>query len=1423
MIDLSATIGPITATDTGNGNTLSVVSNTVGDKLSTTATTVASTSYPGSTVTFSGFQTPTTSVPSGLYAYIVSTLGGVIPSSPVTIPVGQLDGFLDIPSVTLDFSKAKSQGTVAISASSASLFPGTTHSATIGSVTGTYVSSTQTFNLTLNNVNLNAGGLLTASFSSLSITDNENGSPNQTLVSVQSATVTLPPLDNTALNIQGTQNVPGLTITKQGFTLATLTANLPSVTFQNALELTAPSFQFSNVSYTTAGDSLTGMVTISAATVALFPNRSGQSTFSSTVTGFSGTFNLATGAVSLGAASATLGFGGVAQLSAQTVVFTLDPAAHTFTMTTGYSTVVIGQFVYLSGNFAIQSGQDFGVSFAGGTPAPESVTAVELGGSNINAFFGVGGPYWQQNGTTNPTGAYGLAFSNLSFGLALLTPTSASDTTGYYALQASVYQVQSVLPGQIPVSVKLGQQGNPVTLAVNGAFDTANQSRAPPSVDFSQLAGGGLTVPTGTATVPVVISLSQALFQVSGPLAVSLGSFAQFSGNFAIQKSSLTGVPLTGNGSVNASVLTLGASAVTGFLGENAGTPQAYGLSVDVNSLALAIVLGQPSGDTTEQSWVALSASVDNVTITGIPALTSVTGSAIQVDVNSTAADGTAVEFSQLPGGSLSVLTGPNSSVPLTYSGALGLAASGNLSLALTTPGGSATIAGMFAFSQTSVILGTSRTTTSVIQVSATAASTTLVVGANGPTVSAIAINGAFLISSAGVAGQVQVGTLTITGLPSPISLPPGAITNAFFELNTTGAAASATQNSAALFDFSTPDQFNFVAFGGTITGLGLDNILSISGSFAVSDSTVSPTVGSATLNNASLLTIGLNQFQAAAVAGGFGVSVSGGSLGLALLEPPAPPSGTDTRYWLAVVGSGLAGSLSLGGNVSASVQNGAVAINQASGTDASGNAATPLDWATAFSTPVTPIAGLTVQLAVGKLMVSGSLASLNVFNVLGGSANFGLSETTAAISFNGMAPANVTGATLFTLALSNLQASAGSGGFGISLSGGDLGLAVLEAPKPQNGTDSRSWVAVTGSGLNGSLSLGSSLSAAASGVAVAINSASGSASNGGVASALDWTKDVSLDGGMTFAATIDPGANISPAGSVSLPITAMRSELLLSGSLTGLNIFNVITASANFAFSEATAAISFTGMAPANVTGATLLTLALSNVQASAGAGGFSISLGGGDLGIAVLEAPAPPSGTTDTRSWIAVTGSGLAGSLTLGGLVSASASGVAVAINSASGALNGVDASPIDWTQDVSLDGGTTFGATIDPGANLTPSPTPSLAITAKMGGFSLSGLLASLNIFNVISGSANFALSEQTAAISFTGAAPASVTGATLLTLAVSNLKASAGGGGFGVSISGGDLGLAVLEAPRRRMAVTQGTGWRSPGAIWVVASR
>ncbi len=105
---------------------------------------------------------------------------------------------------------------------------------------------------------------------------------------------------------------------------------------------------------------------------------------------------------------------------------------------------------------------------------------------------------------------------------------------------------------------------------------------------------------------------------------------------------------------------------------------------------------------------------------------------------------------------------------------------------------------------------------------------------------------------------------------------------------------------------------------------MSIDNLLSISATFAVGESTVDVSVGGMTLTGATLFTLALSNFQASVVAGGFGISVSGGDVGIAVLDAPMPATGTDdTRYWLAVVGSGLAGTLSLGGVVSASVRMG--------------------------------------------------------------------------------------------------------------------------------------------------------------------------------------------------------------------------------------------------------------------------------------------------------------------------------------------------------------------------------------------------------------------------------------------------------------------------------------------------------------------
>ena len=271
----------------------------------------------------------------------------------------------------------------------------------------------------------------------------------------------------------------------------------------------------------------------------------------------------------------------------------------------------------------------------------------------------------------------------------------------------------------------------------------------------------------------------------------------------------------------------------------------------------------------------------------------------------------------------------------------------------------------------------------------------------------------------------------------------------------------------------------------GTLASLSIDGVITASASFALSESTVAVSLPNGViLTGATLLTVGLSHFVGA---GGFGVSFSGGALGIALLEPPAPATGTDSRYWLAITASNLAGTLSLGAGVSASVQNGTVSINHAGGTDTSHNPATPINWTTSldlngdgqFGTADDqvnaganiPPSGLALPITatVGQLLIGGSLTSLNIEGILTGSANFVLCQTTVDATVGGT---TLTGATLMTVGLSGLTASAGAGVFGVTVSGGNLGIAVLEAPKPPTGTDSRYWVAVTASDLSGSLNL---------------------------------------------------------------------------------------------------------------------------------------------------------------------------------------------------------------------------------------------------------------------------------------------------------------------------------------------------------------
>ncbi len=537
---------------------------------------------------------------------------------------------------------------------------------------------------------------------------------------------------------------------------------------------------------------------------------------------------------------------------------------------------------------------------------------------------------------------------------------------------------------------------------------------------------------------------------------------------------------------------------------------------------------------------------------------------------------------------------------------------------------------------------------------------------------------------------------------------------------------------------------------------------------------------------------------------GGFGLSITGGDLGLALIEPPKPSSGTDSRYWIAVDASGIGASLALGG-ISASVSSLSVQVNEAGGALVQGATTTPateLDWTQFAPNYIDPGANIP-SLPAGTLaikynatspqfQVGATGASFNIFNIFTGMANFTLSQSTTNVSFTGAAPASLVGATLVQVSLSDFTFSLGASGFGLTISSGTSGaiaVAAIHAPTPAQGTDNRYWVAVAADDLTATLSFGSSFTATVSSLSLEINQAGGSFVEGTTttpATPLDWTKDLDLTGSGTFGGAAN---EVNPGGVLSAPITYTGPELGVSGTLEEINLFNLFSGSASFAITITTVNVAFSGMGKPDITGATLITVALSNLNIAIGAGGFGLAITGGDLGIAALS---PPSSSGSSASWIAVDGMGLGATFSLGSSITATVNSVTVQINQASGMWNSSPATALDWADDIDLTGGGTYGGKVNPGATL---PTPvNLTISYTNGLLAVAGALADLNIFGILTGSADFAISISTINVT----TPA-LTGATLLTLALTNVNLTVGVGSVGLTISAGNLGIAAITPP------------------------
>jgi hypothetical protein len=384
----------------------------------------------------------------------------------------------------------------------------------------------------------------------------------------------------------------------------------------------------------------------------------------------------------------------------------------------------------------------------------------------------------------------------------------------------------------------------------------------------------------------------------------------------------------------------------------------------------------------------------------------------------------------------------------------------------------------------------------------------------------------------------------------------------------------------------------------------------------------------------------------------------------VATLSPAAPAAGApaDLRSWVGIQIDDGGATLSIGdGIVRATVTGLDLAVNQAK--DTAGAATNAL-----FNWSSLPASGLTID-AGAPFAISGRLATLNVADVLTGQANFAVRR--AIVDVPSLA---LTGATLLTIEITDLEVGAGiDGALSLDVAAESLRVATLAPARPAAGatvTDTRQWTGVQLVNGSATLSIGGGLvTGAVSGLSVEVNNAKGAAGTT-QATPLDWA---------LVAASFPAGFELGQLD----PSTGFG----VAGQLDSLDIAGIVSGSAAFAISRRTVAVNLdTDNATAELIGATLFTVGLSDLQLRIGTADAGFAITDGVVAIATLSVPRATAPTTDTRSWTTIQASRLAGTLNVADLVTATLTDVRLDINRFAGQrVAGTTTTPatvLNWT---------------------------------------------------------------------------------------------------------------------------------------------
>ncbi len=485
----------------------------------------------------------------------------------VNLPNVTLGSFLSSSDVTISFQNISQQGsdwsgTVSVTADSASLQLGQAFSGQITGdsqnsvgLTGSYTLNNQplgqgAYALNLTELDVTASNLLAGMATNVQITYDPGAAPGQKLAHVDSLSATITPFDN------ATATLTNLDIFDNGFQLENGTVSLDSFTLGNILSVTNPSATFSNIA-DTVGSSPTGTIGLTVGSAELFP---GQSTFTAKVDNFTGTYDLASSALSVTADDVSVSVGDILDAEATGLAFVYNPSAAsplvvaassvnltsplfpkvdatisnlqadssglsignaTLATTPQDATVDLGGVIEASGlsvsvqNFKYSTNPPAGLPAFGGT--------ITVGADSVSLFPGDNKPF--SANVTGFGGSYDLNSQALS-----LSATEADIKVG---------SILDITADTLGISLSLGQSGENVSVSIGAATATLPQYEVSGSITDLQINQSGFSVAKASVSKKGPIAFSS-IFSIQDPsitftdFGYTVGQGANFDGDLSV-------------------------------------------------------------------------------------------------------------------------------------------------------------------------------------------------------------------------------------------------------------------------------------------------------------------------------------------------------------------------------------------------------------------------------------------------------------------------------------------------------------------------------------------------------------------------------------------------------------------------------------------------------------------------------------------------------------------------------------------------------------------------------------------------------------------------------------------------------------------------------------------------------------------------